>query len=255
MFGPYFSCCRFLWVFCAIVNLGFCDEWGGDHVEDVSNESTLFVSLGSYCGPAVVTRCYGLRKAAFPLDWAISFDGEQLIRLITDDFLYFFDKEFLVVEPEGTLINTFYRLQFPHDGPWLGDNFFESMKNFQAKYSRRLARFRKLADHPGKVFFMRSAYFASDRNNYFYPSSENIEITEEYSRRLFDALEYQFPSLDFSLIIVNNHDRESVLEEKRISDRLIMIRAPADTNSIVFSPYKEFFHQLENEESKKRVAQ
>ena len=189
----------------------------GDHVniEDFKEE-TLFVSLGSYCAPASLARSCGHRKAAFPFDWNISLDGEKLIEILEDRFLNFLNEEYLVPFGWATLLNTYYRLEFVHDGYWEEKDVLVYMPILQAKYKRRIERFKNLQQHRGKVFFFRSAYVHSteDKNRY-YKIEENIEISEEYALRLHKALRAFFPNLNFTLIIINNHEQECVTLEKK----------------------------------------
>src|ERR1700691_4435401 len=83
---------RFL--ICLIVStqllFGDYESLGGDDIDmDALKHETLFVGLGSYCLPASLFRSNGLRKAAFPLDWNISLDGEGLIEMLRDQFQNF----------------------------------------------------------------------------------------------------------------------------------------------------------------------
>jgi len=84
----------------------------------------------------------------------------------------------------------------------------------QSKYRRRIERFKTLKNHQGKVIFIRAAYIHStvDLNRY-YTVPENIEISEEYALKLHHALEKYFPDIDFSLIVVNNHDQQNIIKK------------------------------------------
>jgi hypothetical protein len=70
----------------------------------------LFVSLGSFCGPASTIKTAGLRKASFPIDWMLSVNGEKIISMLDTDFRYFTDPRFLVPFVNGVLLNTFYQI-------------------------------------------------------------------------------------------------------------------------------------------------
>ena len=176
------------------------------------NKEILFVSLGSYCAPASLARSCGHRKAAFPFDWNICLDGEKLIEILDDDFSNFLNKEYLVPFGWATLLNTRYHLEFVHDGSWEEKNVPFYMPILQSKYKRRVERFKELKEHQGKVFFIRSAYIHSIVDlNRFYKVEENIEISEDCALRLHEALKRYFPKLDFSLIIINNHEHQCIM--------------------------------------------
>ncbi len=226
---------------------GDLETIGGDDVNiGEFNQETLFVSLGSYCAPASLVRTCGYRKAAFPFDWNILLDGEKLIQILNERFLHFLDTEYLVPFNWATLLNTRYHVEFVHDGTWEEQNASVYMPILQSKYQRRIERFKNLKMHQGKVFFLRSAYFHSivDKNR-FYKIQENIEISEEYAVRLHDVLRDFFPTLDFCLVIINNHEQESVAIEKKISDSLMMIRAaPRFEKPVMEAAYASFFKEL-----------
>ncbi len=233
---------------------GDLETIGGDDIDiREMNQETLFISLGSYCAPASLARTCGHRKAAFPFDWNISLDGEKLIEILRNDFSNFLNEEYLTPYGWATLLNTLYHIEFVHDGSWEGPDFAVFMPILQSKYQRRIERFKNLKNHQGKVFFIRSAYIHSieDRNR-FYKIKENIEISEEYALRLYESLKEYFPTLDFTLIIINNHEHKYVKEEKRIHDSLLMARAgPSFEEPVMEASYDYFFNQLLQEENKK----
>lgn len=220
---------------------------GGDDVDSSQYKyETIFVSLGSYCAPASLARSCGHRKAAYPFDWNICMDGEKLIEMLKDGFLNFLNEEYLVPFGWATLLNTYYHLEFVHDGSWEGRDISTYMPILQYKYARRIDRFKNLNEHQGKVFFIRSAYINSlDDINRFYKIRENIEISEDYAIRLHQALRDFFPTLDFSLVIINNHEHQNVTIEKKIEDSILMVRAaPGYTEPMMQASYEDFFNEL-----------
>lgn len=219
----------------------------GDNVDSKEYlQETIFVSLGSYCAPASLVRSCGHRKAAYPFDWNICMDGEKLIEILQEGFLNFLNNDYLVPFGWATLLNTYYHIEFVHDGSWEGNDSSIYMPILQDKYSRRIARFKNLNEHQGKVFFIRSAYINSlDDINRFYKISENIEISDNYALRLYEALRAFFPTLDFNLIIINNHETQNVTIEKRINDCILMVRAaPGYTEPVMQTSYEDFFNEL-----------
>lgn len=226
---------------------GDFETLGGDDVDSSEyRQETIFVSLGSYCAPASLVRSCGYRKAAYPFDWNICMDGEKLIEMLKDGFLNFLNEEYLVPFGWATLVNTYYHLEFVHDGSWEGNDISIYMPILQSKYTRRIERFKELNKHQGKVFFIRSAYINSlDDIHRFYKMSENIEISEEYALRLYAALTDFFPTLNFSLIIINNHEYQNVTIEKRIGGSIWMLRAaPGYTEPVMQTSYQKFFDEL-----------
>ncbi len=247
---------RFWMLFCFFYFLSQCnadeiDEADRIDLEERSKE-TLFVSLGSYCAPAGYAKVSDFRKAAFPFDWNVSIDGEKLIELLEDDFLHFLDDDFLVPDDliipfaSGTvLLNLYYHIEFVHEGVWRGPEYFAQLEALKVKYQRRIDRFRNLGQYSGKVYFMRAAYLHSetDKHRYF-KSKENIEITPEYSLRLYLALKRRFPKLDLALIVINPTFESDIQEERRLRDDLIMIRAPIENDTLMRAAYKKFFLKL-----------
>ncbi len=191
-------------------------------------QETIYVSLGSYCEVGHALRACGLRKAAFPFDWIVSFDGELLITILQDNFQHFLDDNHLVVGDRGPgpLLNTYYHLEFLHDGDFRGELFLPTLEKFKTKYQKRIERFKRLADYRGKVVFMRTAneYSLTDPHRYYF-CAENVEISDEYAWRLYTVLQQFFPLLNFTLVIINNHDGKDVFVEKKLCDRLVKIRS------------------------------
>lgn len=131
---------------------GFVDE------QDFCEMPFLFVSLGSHCEPAVMLRFYEQRRFAYPFDWLVTIDSEGMISLLSDDFQYFLDRNFMFTFPNHfeCIENSLYRIEFKHDGALLSD--IDILEKAVAKYGRRINRFRQLRKYTGKVFFVRTAY-------------------------------------------------------------------------------------------------
>ena len=182
----------------------------------------LFVSLGSTCGPATAMRASGLRKAAFPIDWLFSFDGDKIIEMLDTDFKHFTNPKSLSPFVNGLILNTQYRLEFAHDGIWTKANFNQNFQIFQKKYQRRIERFRKLREYHGKIYFVRCAWYLSTHRNFAFSSRGNIEISEEYAKRLYAALQRYFPKVDIYLVIRNNPLKNTTGSSKLLGKILIL---------------------------------
>ncbi len=197
-----------------------------DDAEIVSQNRTLFVSLGSTCHSAMMLRHAGLRYAAYPLDWVLSMDGNKLIDGIRDGFAYLCDPRYLIVlkEKYGWLANTYYSIELVHEGNWLGNRFAHRWSKFREKYARRLARFHNIKEHEGTVYFFRAAMpeFFVSQGTYVFEDKENRVITPQYALRLYSALKEAFPKPNVRLIIFNflpEIDREVL----KVSDDIVMV--------------------------------
>ena len=193
----------------------------------------LFVSLGSTCGPATAMRSAGVRKAAFPLDWMFSFDGDKIIEMLDTDFAYFTNPRHLKPFVNGLILNTQYRLEFAHDGIWTKENFNQNFQGFQKKYQRRIERFRKLRQYHGKIYFVRCAWYLSTHRNYAFSSPGNLEISEEYAKRLYAALQRYFPQVDIYLVIRNNPQKNESSSSKLLGKILILKDTNYDFNDML----------------------
>jgi hypothetical protein len=234
-------------IFCSSFLRADLENFGGDEVDihELDQES-IFVSLGSNCMPANLTRHLKLRKAAFPFDWNVLLEGEKLIQILEDDFSYFLNEDLLIRFSNVKLLNPHYHIEFVHDGSWDEGLRSSSMPMLQSKYKRRIGRFRNLKNHRGKVFFIRAAYIYSDIDeSRIYKTKENVEISEEYALRLLEALKRYFPNLDFFLIIINNHEYKNFIEEKRVGNSLLMLRGFYEYETpAVLASYEAFFNEL-----------
>lgn len=192
---------------------------------DFESKEPLFVSLGSFCGPALSIQTAGLRKAAFPLDWVLSVNGEKVIEMLEDNFCHFFDMNSLKPFVTGILLQKHYHIEFSHEGDFSGVKFHHNIPIFFNKYQRRIERFRKLNQYKGKVFFIRSAWPLSVHPNYAFSDPGNLEINEDFSKRLYAALQKFFPNLDLHLIILNTAQEDEIAPPK-IIDKIVIFKNP-----------------------------
>lgn len=205
-----------------------------------AQEEPLFISLGSNCTPAYVLREIGLRKASYPFDWILSIDGKKLIEILEDNFLHFLDLEYLIPHPVSEiLIHKYYHLEFTHEKKAGGLPYFDdNLEQFLGVYQRRIERFRSLNTYPGKVYFVRVPFHLSTHPNYPFHDENNLEISEEYSFRLYEALKMLFPNLDLDLIIFNKSKDER--EERRtLSDHIHYYLLNSTPYEVIF---KELAH-------------
>lgn len=251
------NCLRLSISFCCLL---YFSNVKAENIEAESSkdltQTALFVSLGSICAPATMTRHCNIRTASFPFDWIVSTDGEMFLELLSEDFSDFFNMEYLVRDDQFThnihntpvngnvLLNTYYHLEFLHEeGNWKTE-FLPTMGKFKSRYQRRIKRFRGLRNYPGKVFFIRSAYPTPDPHRFF-RHEENITISEAYSFRLYDNLKQYFPDLNFTLIIMNRHENEKeYVAQQKLSDDLLLISIPRRNDPKMIEIYKDYFNDL-----------
>jgi hypothetical protein len=163
------------------------------------------VSLGASCTTAISLRDYGLRNAAYPLDWNVT-SYQALCEVLERDFDGYLDD----VSPNPTsegfdwgFVNK-YGIVHLHDIPptdFVGDFTVEGpmhlgplrpdwkkyLPEVQKKYNRRIQRFRNLCNINKKVYFMRH---------------ENL--SKQQACTLRDIIQKTYPKLDFTLIIIAN---------------------------------------------------
>lgn len=187
-----------------------------------SSTEPLFVSLGSFCGPSSTLKASGQRKASFPFDWVLSVNGEKIIQILEDNFSHFFEPKYLEPFVNGVLLQKYYQIEFSHEGEFNKTNFHEKIPILFEKYSRRIERFRKLNQYKGPVYFIRGAWPLSVHPNYAFSDPGNLEITEEYSIRLYMALQKFFPALDVHLVIINPKKKD-VNESMKIIDKIVFV--------------------------------
>jgi hypothetical protein len=176
------------------------------------SKEPLFISLGCDCSFAAYSEQIGYRRASFPFDWLLTLDHNGMVKILEDDFKYFLDPNSYQISPRKTLINDYYRIEF----------FHEHDNDFVGKYGRRIDRFRRLNNYPGKVFFVRRPFYGANSPNYCYPSKDLLNISFEHALELKQVLKKRFPILDFSLLIMNfNCNRTTI----KITDEIIMLNA------------------------------
>jgi len=111
----------------------------------------LVVSLGVDCGTADFLRQNGMRKQAFPFDWAVTPSSEGLVQAFQRNFQDWYVQDPRI--PAGRFIINKYGVQFHH-------NFFE-WSAMNERYQRRVERLR-MALGTNYIQFVRASH-----NTYF----------------------------------------------------------------------------------------
>ena len=171
------------------------------HLPD--NKRIVFVPLGCDCMVALQLREQGLRFEAFPFDWNFSFLLDKVIQLLNDDFQYFLDPDHLKITSPQEVMNFSYMIEFKHEGPFFDQQRKTISSEAYNKYQRRISRFRDLRNYPGKVIFIRSAFDYYRFPFHDYGDERMGMITTAEAMALEKTLERYFPSLDFTLVIIN----------------------------------------------------
>jgi hypothetical protein len=242
-------CGNFCWerwcvCYCLFMTFLYPDEGRDSHF---GNSEALFVSLGSSCKPAITYGAAGYRKFAFPLDWAISVNEENLIQLLQDDFFYLFSEEYILTyDPIDELVsghngikNTYYDITFPHEEDCFSAGSAQAIDEFKRKYKRRVNRFLSLNNFSGKVFFIRMAPI-----HYSF-----VPILLDDAVHLNESLKEKFPRLDFTLIIINFGGLVDRIYEENRFENVIMVKAYGYSKHSVLwdssqSQYSDFFSRL-----------
>ncbi len=197
-----------------LINIFSSDQL--DSNDNLKHYPPLFIGLGSHCEIAVQLREHNLRKEAFPFDWILSLNHNNLINLLNNDFDFFLNEEYFIQHPIHPSIvrNYYYELEFGHDWPftelWSNSIRFKTqLQGIQSKYEKRISRFRKLKNYPGKVLFFRIPFdFEIGPNPYGAQRESNI-ITIGQAQELKAALDHYFPLLNFTLVIFNYHEENT----------------------------------------------
>lgn len=206
-----------------------------------------YISLGSTCEVAHSLKSCGIRKEGYPFDYITTIDCHKFITILDTNFEHFIDDRHLVpakVDP-FPLYNTYYNIEILHEGVFNTEGYDRNMTLFKEKYMRRIERFRLLNEYGGKVVFLRHAYKYSVTDPHrIYQCADNIRIDDAYATELYASLKRFFDKLDFTLIILNNHEG-SFIEERRIHDKLIFcLNDPSKELVAKGNAYKEYLDTL-----------
>lgn len=216
--------------------------------EVLQRSSFVIVCLGADCQSLMHLRDYDLYQASFPIDWMVTRNTKDLIKLIENDFEHLVNFNHLTIRfKDGTnrLLHDDYDIELPHIldiNKWgnsefglrplkssdsVNENSLEEIQAIKQKFDRRISRFHRLSQLQIPVYFFR-----------FYVEPE--DSLYEDNLKLFDVLLEKFPKLDFKLYVVNLFDagEEQIGHERLIFDTI----NPIDNINIRSKkqPHKEF---------------
>ena len=174
-------------------------------------EPPMFVSLGSACETASRVEDFGLKCATYPFDWLLSVGPQTIAQILKEDFAFFLEESYFIPHPyhADVVVNQRYQIEMRHD--WKGINLWENFSRYREtfpeireKYVRRIARFRRLGEYQGKVFFIRAAIdFDVEERIASWATPHQRIISSQESSELKHCLRNLFPSLDFTLVVIN----------------------------------------------------
>lgn len=186
--------------------------------DDIDNDlksiaSPLFVGIGSHCEIAVKLRENNLRKVAFPFDWMLTLNHDRFLQIFKDDFKDFLNPEYYIQHPvyPSVVEHFYYQVEFRHDWPFPDtatnpERYLKQIQEINSKYTRRIGRFKQIKNYEGKVIFIRIAYDFDNDPNPYWGQKDCSKVTFEQALSLKSTLEEYFPTVDFTLVIVNYTD-------------------------------------------------
>ena len=166
------------------------------------------ISLGKDCLPAGYGVTHGYRKTkennykTCPFDLMMS-NYISLVKCIKEDFANFTNPDFLIVNKDNLIINTYYDFWFNHESPYHADLLYlkenwpegpyhfvnNNYANFIKRYNKRITNFRN---------------YLSDENNFitFILHPTNLSVCENNCKELQEALLLIYPNLLYRIIII-----------------------------------------------------
>ena len=75
--------------------------------------------LGGNCEVAAKLNDNGLRKASYPFDWLLTLNHDKFLELLDNNFQFFLSEAYIFqyLTPPFTLENSYYEIEFRHEGP------------------------------------------------------------------------------------------------------------------------------------------
>jgi hypothetical protein len=144
------------------------------------------ISLGRACDTAHQIRRYFRQTEAYPFDW-LGTPFEGLLALLRHDFSGFLQTSDLESE-QGCVREARYGARLRHDFPVLDP---EQIAAVQARYGRRIERFRQAVAGANRILFVRGQQHIGDA----LPFDPAITLER--------TLREVFPHLDFHLLVLN----------------------------------------------------
>lgn len=121
------------------------------------NKYENVISLGFFCSTALELERIGLRQKSNPFDWVLSYNINNIIELINNNFKDLFNKDYFRQYKENSAyyMNDKYNIHFYHDFDKYR-TLEEQLHYVEEKYKRRIERFYK--DIKSKTLFIRYIY-------------------------------------------------------------------------------------------------
>jgi len=194
---------------------------------DSSNQKTkwkrkfdLFVSIGAGCSCASALKDAALRYYSYPFDWLFGADFLDRIKILTDNFENWLEKDYLTKigsrtspEPCDIYKNIKTGIVFNHDFP-IDTPLEDSFSNVKAKYDRRIERLIKQIESSKSVLFV-----------YIEIPNQRKEISQKDLVKGYELLKSRFPDTDVNILYIFNEGEVGINDKKicHVTDNITRI--------------------------------
>lgn len=167
----------------------------------------LVIPIGKDCGPAGYLRYFNIRKVAYPLDWLVTDNFDDVCNLIEEKFALFLEANVLRLNQNGRGIYNFHNnIEFIHDFPTtshnniaaddgtagtIRQNFLDYLDGVKNKYKPRIARFFDALNGADPVIFIRT------------------HIPPNQAQKFVTLMQQYYPNLNYTLAIVHKKTDET----------------------------------------------
>lgn len=160
-----------------------------------SEEKTVFISLGSWCVPALFLKTYNLREAPLPFDWITSGSVENLCSLLKSNFSNFLRKENTIINPSSPtfVYDKGSQCGFNHDFPIMGSGNYAIVPNYldyyttvKKRYENRIKTFNEIMHSNHHVIFLRL----------------DLDGSKQKGQQLRNTIASLYSTLDFDILYI-----------------------------------------------------
>ena len=152
----------------------------------------VIIPIGIDCGVAAALKQLNERTVAYPFDWNVTYGG--IVDILKNDFC-----DFVPTCRYGIQQNPQYSSVFNKYGTlFIHEDWIKNEKEEQAKYHRRIERFKSLLDqHSSDTFyFIRKGHMFHHHREYYF--QDDVESVCELSK----VLKQKYPNMKFKIILI-----------------------------------------------------
>ncbi len=163
---------------------------------------TVNVPIGRSCHSTIHLKYFNLRKCSYPMDWIAPFRNEenfeQRINWLINGFDRFFDLKDIEIQTDGTIVNNFSRLRFPHEHII---EINQDLRGVLGKYKRRAMRLMKNLEKAKNInlFYMQNTF---DQIN-----STNQTLDDALIKTSMELLRKHYPNKKINLFIFEHNSQ------------------------------------------------